>query len=412
MNKIHGGMRLLAAAVLCWALALTAAFAQQAVARGSVKMEDGSPVAKALVSVEATSGTKPLLNAKTAKDGSFIFPFVESDTYRFAVEKEGLLIKSISVKILLPNKQEESAYSSDVGALQQLPEFRLGMSRAAEIEFVMVPKSYFADAIVVMGDEEATKKLSEANDLAIARRFEESNAILKELVEQNRENSKVCYLLGSNAYALGDMDEAMKWFERTQELDAEQPGLHAHLGSIAHERGDLEQALAEYERELEISPQASVIAVNRAVLLVELDRKEEAIEAFKQVVEINPGETAAYSELAALYLDLGREDEAAAVLQKLDELGSTDPAMWFNIGAGHSNRDEYDEAEAAYRKALEIDPNFAEAVREMGYLFIRKGDHEAAVSQFERYLKLKPAAADSGDIRALIDALRKQRGGE
>jgi tetratricopeptide (TPR) repeat protein len=401
-------MRFVLLLMLGLALSGSALMAQHAAVKGVVKMEDGSPVAKAVVALQTGADGIVAAEAKTKKNGSFMLPFVKSGTYKFTVKKEGLLIKSLTVNILLPNKQYESEYSSEVGALQRLPEFRVGMSRTAEVEFVMVPKSYFAGVMVVPGDEEATKKLSEANDLAIARRFEESTAILMELVEQDKATSKAYYILGSNAFAMGKMDEALKWFELTLEQDPEQPGLHAHLGSIAHERGDLEQALEEYQKEIEITPQATVMVVNRAVILVELGRTEEAIEAFRKVIDLSPGETAAYSELASLYLSLGRDEEAAEVLKALEATGDPDPALWFNIGAGLSNRDQYDQAEAAYLKALAINPEFADAIREIGYLLLRKGDQQDALQRFDQYLEARP---DDADVKALRDALAQQLGG-
>jgi tetratricopeptide (TPR) repeat protein len=405
MNGTRGRLRFVLLLVLGLALSSSAVMAQHAAVKGVVKMEDGSPVAKAVVGLEVGTEGTVVMEAKTKKNGSFILPFVKSGTYKFTAKKEGLLIKSLTVNVLLPNKQYESEYSSDVGALQQLPQFRVGMSRTAEIEFVMVPKNYFAAVMVVPGDAQATAKLSEANDLAIARRFEESSALLMELVEQDKATSKIYYILGSNAFAMDNIDEAAKWFGLTLELDPEQPGLHAHLGSIAHQRGELEQALEEYRKELEISPQLHVLMVNRAVILVELGRTEEAIEAFRKVIETNPGEQAAYSELAGLYLSLGRDEEAAEVLEALEETGEADPALWFNIGAGLSNRDQYDQAEAAYLKALAIDPEFADAIREIGYLLLRKGDQQGALQRFDQYLEMQP---DAADVKALRDALAKQ----
>lgn len=411
MYLLHETTRRVWLSVLGLALVVAPARAQHSTVRGTVALEDGSPVAKAVVEANPTSGGTSIQQAKTKKSGRFALPFVEYGTYRFAATKDGLLVRSISVKITDSSKRTESDYSSEVGALQQFPEFRVRPGRTVQIDFVMVPDSYFADAIVVAGDESATRELNEANDLAIARKFDESNAILEKLVEQGKTNAKIFYLLGFNAYAQKRTQDAMKWFEKTLELDPDQPGLHAHLGSLAHEQGDPERALELYEKELAISPEATVVAVNRAIILAELGRSDEAVAAFEKVVGLDPDEAAAYSELATLYLDAGREDDAARALQRLEELGQADPALWFNIGANLANRDLYERAEQAFRKALEIEPDFALAIRELGYLAIRQGDPSSALERFERYLELNPGATDAGDVRALCDALKAQLGG-
>lgn len=411
MKQLHGMIRWSCFLMIGIAFAFTPALAQNATVQGTVKLEDGSSVAKAVVLVESTTGDRPTQQAKTKKSGRFALPFVQFGTYRFNARKDGLLIHSIAVTIVDGNKQTESEYSSEIGALQQLPAFRVRPGRTVNVEFVMVPSSYFADVMVIPGDESATRELNEANDLAIARKFDESNAILEALVEQGKTNAKVFYLLGANAYAQKRSGDAMKWFEKTLELDPDQPGLYAHLGSLAHEQGDPERALAMYDKELELSPQATVVAVNRAILLSDMGRTEEAMAAFEKVLELDPNDAAACSELATLYMGLGREDDAARLLAKLEQLGEADPALWFNIGAGFANRDLYEQAEQAFNRALAIDPEFAHAIRELGYLAIRQGDQQGALDRFERYLELRPDAADAGEVGALRDALKAQIGG-
>lgn len=410
MNRVQGLLRGLSAFVACVALSLPLAFGQHATVTGSVTLEDGSPVAKAVVTAVPTVEGKATRSIKTRKNGEYSLPFVEFGTYRFTAEQEGLLIKSIDVRITDANRQPQKEYSSDVDALQQLPEFRLGQEWSAEVKFVMVPRSYFADVMAVPGDVAATNALNEANDLTMAGKYDESTALLQKLVDEGTATSKAYYLLGSNAYAQHKTDEALRWFEKTLEADPEQPGLYAHLGSIAREQGDTERALAMYDRELELSPQATTVAINRAILLAEMGRTEEAIAAFEHVLELNPDETNAYSEMAILYLDQGRDEEAAAVLERLEQRGEPDPALWFNIGAGFANRNLNEQARDAYRKALAIDPDFADAVRELGYLSINEGDMAGAVGHLEKYLELRPAASDAEDIRALVEALRKQSG--
>jgi hypothetical protein len=99
MKGRNGAIRLMLLILLCLATSATTVLAQGASVKGVVKMEDGSAVAKAAVIAEPTEGGRPPKRAVTKKNGTFMLPFVDSDTYRFSAEKDGLLIKSISVKI-------------------------------------------------------------------------------------------------------------------------------------------------------------------------------------------------------------------------------------------------------------------------------------------------------------------------
>ncbi len=397
---------LLVPAVL-FVFVVTTAEAQRSQVKGLVTLEDGTPVSGATVHAQPTDGKARPQEAKTKKKGTFLMPFVGFGTYKFRADKEGLLMRSIDVQISLPDKRVELEHASEIGALQELPEYDVHAGRTVEIKFVMVPKSHFDDVMVVPGDKDATLRLNEANELSVAGSFAESSDILRGIVEAGEGTGEVYYLLGANAFAMGELEEARGWLEKTREVKPDQVGLHAHLAALAHEDGNDERAVELYAKEMEIAPETRVVAVNRAILLSQLERTDEAIEAFRKVIELDPQDVNAYSELAGLYLELGREDEAMAVLSELESIGEPDPALWYNIGANFSNRELDEQAEAAFRKALTIQPDFAEAVRELGYLCVRRGDLVTAVAEFERYLELRPAAADADQVRGIAEALKK-----
>ncbi len=398
---------LLVPAVL-FAFAATTVEAQRSQVKGLVTAEDGTPVAGATVYAQPTDGKARPQKAKTKKKGTFLMPFVGIGTYKFRAEKDGMLMSSMDVSIALADKRVEEEDTVEVGALQEVREYDIHSGRTVVIDFVMVPKSHFDDVMVVPGDKDATLKLNEANELSVAGAFAESSAILQGIVDAGEGTGEIYYLLGANAFAMGELNVSRGWLEKTLEVKPDQIGLHAHLAAIAHEDGDDERAVELYAKELEIAPETQVVAVNRAILLSQMGRTDDAVEAFRKVIELNPEDANAYSELAGLYLEQGREDEAMAVLSELESIGEPNPVLWYNIGANFSNRDLDDQAEAAYRKALTIQPDFAEAFRELGYLCVRRGDLAGAVAEFDRYLELRPAAADAEQVRGIAEALRKK----
>ncbi|MEJ2677978.1 MAG: tetratricopeptide repeat protein, partial [Gemmatimonadota bacterium] len=67
------------------------------------------------------------------------------------------------------------------------------------------------------------------------------------------------------------------------------------------------------------------------------------------------------------------------------------------------DRQEDEEASAAFRRVLELDAHNLVALRGLGDLAFRSGDHEAALGYFERLAELEPPDAE---LEALIDALR------
>lgn len=400
---------LVLATTLCL-LGSPGALAQQATVLAEVKLDDGSPVAGAQVLAVPTSAGKAQRQAKTKKSGTTTIPFLEFGSYRFRAEKKDLLMKYVKVRVLWRN-QEETAWESEIGPLQEVPEFQIQPGREVFCEFTLVSKDYFAAGLTIPGDQAATQKFEEANRLSNDGQYAESSKLLEEIVETGEATANVYYVLGRNAFALKQYDDAEKWLVKTLEVNPAQKGAAAQLGSIAYERGDREAALGYFARELENSPDMVAVAINMGVIQAELGRVDEAIATFEKVIEMSPGDPASYSELAALYMEREEYGKAQQLLQKMEEFARPDPALWFNIGATFSNRDQYEEAAAAYQKALEIDPDFADAHRELGYLKVREGKQAEALQHFAQYLEMRPDAPDADEVRAVRDALAKAAAG-
>ncbi len=84
-----------------------------------------------------------------------------------------------------------------------------------------------------------------------------------------------------------------------------------------------------------------------------------------------------------------------------------DPRAFFLLGElyrepGGQHSDE--KARESYHRAIELKPAYAAAFRGLGLLEYRSGNKAAAKKNFERYLALKPSAADRDYIRQYIRA--------
>lgn len=384
--------------------AASPASAQYISVEGEVVLEDGTPVEGATVVVEPARAGKATRTATTKKKGTFKMGAVEFGDYRFRAEKDDLLVGHVDFEVFR-NKQPERTESFDVGPDQNVPEFRIEPGRDVRLKFTMVGKDHFAGILSIPGDAEASQKLVEANNALSAGRFEEALTGLQEVAASSDPDANVEYLTGRALFALGRKDEAVGHFEKALELNPEMSGPNAQIGAIAYEAGDKERAAEYFGRESVNSPGEISLLINKAMILSEIGKTDEAIVAFEKVIEAAPTEGPAYAELANLYQAAGREDEAVAVLERMEQVAAPDPALWFNIGAGFANRELMDQAENAYRKALELDPTFPQAIRELGYVLLQKGDQAGALEQFRSYLQVAPGAADAEVVQGLADYL-------
>ena len=87
---------------------------------------------------------------------------------------------------------------------------------------------------------------------------------------------------------------------------------------------------------------------------------------------------------------LGRIQEAIPVLQAVAEADPTRWRAWNALGQAHDRRDQFEDAQAAYRQALWAAPNHAGLHNNLGFSLLSQGRHEAAVDSFLRAVELDP----------------------
>ena len=59
---------------------------------------------------------------------------------------------------------------------------------------------------------------------------------------------------------------------------------------------------------------------------------------------------------------------------------------------------------------MELEPNFSSAFYQTGLVSIKKGDLKGALLYFEEFLKMEPNAAEAGQVKTMIEELKKQIG--
>jgi adenylate cyclase len=76
-------------------------------------------------------------------------------------------------------------------------------------------------------------------------------------------------------------------------------------------------------------------------------------------------------------------------------LAWTHVSAWINpLDGDHLNPAALDRAYHLARKAVQLDPNLPQAHADLGFVLVRRGQHEAAVAEFERSMALNPNFTD------------------
>lgn len=150
-------------------------------------------------------------------------------------------------------------------------------------------------------------------------------------------------------------------------------------------------------------------AFSRGKDLFMRNKPQEAAACFENVVAGESAPVQAFMYLGMVYEQLDRPDEAIEIYQRvLDQAGDLRANVANNIGNVYFDKGSIDEAETWYTRAIEEDQGFPAAYLGRANVRLKKGDLQAAVGDYEQYLRLDTRAPQRADIERLTAYIRAE----
>jgi arylsulfatase A-like enzyme/Flp pilus assembly protein TadD len=204
----------------------------------------------------------------------------------------------------------------------------------------------------------------------------EAEAVLKKGAEDNPRNYKLAIEYGIVLTEAGRNDEALAVLQKASGLIDWDPELWNYIGVAYYNKGDLEKALKAYEKALSLDPKYALVLANLGTVHFSLgmrDRDRESIrraaDYFQQAVEADPGYAGGYNGLGAIRSLSGDQEGAIQ----------------------------------AWSKAVELDPDHRFALYNLGKAYLDQGDKAKALVLLKRYKDRYYRTLSAAD-RASLDA--------
>jgi len=261
---------------------------------------------------------------------------------------------------------------------------------------------FFAVSIVLSGCSTTSTVGDQGNNSESFSDLDEFYDGESELIYSNKElpeTAKEIITLGDAALARGKIDEALYQYVKAIDLDNNSDIALYKIGDIHSKRGNTEKAKKAYEMVLKINPDHVGAHEGLGQLLLGKRKYDEAryhlTKAEANGAAIN---WRIYNSLGVIS-DLEKDYKQAIIhYQKALTLQPELPLILNNMGYSRYMLGDWDSAEKYYRKAVQNDQYFERAWRNLGLLYIRKGNYEEAVSAFTQIESLHEAYNDVGYI--------------
>jgi len=170
--------------------------------------------------------------------------------------------------------------------------------------------------------------------------------------------------------------------ELTQEQKNAADALAAfQRGAELFQEKKTDEALQEFQKAIDLKPDFAEAYINKGILLFQIMKDEEAEKAILKALEFKPEEAKAQEVLANINFE-----QAKTLLQN----------------------DKVDEALEKLRAVLNIRPDYPYLGLLLGYAYNKKGMKDEAVKYFELFLRQEPNSPQAGQVKALLDKLKKK----
>ena len=134
-----------------------------------------------------------------------------------------------------------------------------------------------------------------------------------------------------------------------------------------------------------------------------------AIKDFNKGISLDPSYGRLYYNRGVSYIGLHLNDLALKDYSKAISLDTTDPLFYNSRGCLYTDLyAKYDSGIHDFKKALQLNPDFFDAIDNLGLAYFKKGDLDNAITQYNISLVRKPSGGKTYYLRALVYAAKKE----
>lgn len=160
------------------------------------------------------------------------------------------------------------------------------------------------------------------------------------------------------------------------------------LGDVAVDRGEVEEAMKHFQRAIDTDPGIAAPYMHAAMLqLIAFDDPEAAVELAEEALALADEEDEYLDALvlkAEAQLAAGDEDEARETLSELPPTPLPDATLHARAGILYLGLDDLDQAEHHLRAVLTLDANNTDALHGLGLIHEAREDSERAIEIFQK----------------------------
>jgi len=234
-----------------------------------------------------------------------------------------------------------------------------------------------------------------ANQLQAQGNLQQSEHLLRQILQQQPQHPFALHLLGVIAYQAGKLPQAAELVQHALTLNGQVALFHANLCEILRQLKQLTPAITHGESATALDPNMAMAHSNLGIAY--FDRKEyDKAEACQQrALAIEPNFAPSLNNLGSVWRERGDHEKALDLYRKAAAANPNYLEPLNNLGALLLEEDRIPEAEEVLRKALQLNPNYPESLCNMGGVHLAQEENELALEHYRKALALRPVYVEA-----------------
>ena len=221
-------------------------------------------------------------------------------------------------------------------------------------------------------------------------------SLWKDAVKKSPYSSRPYANLGKAYYDKGEIDLALKYFKKSNELSDLNVTTHYNLGNVYMDKGQLDLSEEEYNLAIIINPDYYAAYFGLGSIQSQTGRLDEAEKNYLTAINIRSTRIAqgeqypiARINLGEVYGKMGRFKEA--IKQSKIALKSIPNSFkaYYNIGTANMKLGNLEKAKKAFLACLKIQPKFKNALFNLAFVYQKLDQFDKSNQYFSKFLEIQ-----------------------
>ncbi len=227
-------------------------------------------------------------------------------------------------------------------------------------------------------------------ELITSREYKEARKLISDELDKKPDDVELNKLMGLCCINLNKLPEALKYFLKVLEYDADNTVALYYVSVINLDCGQFEKAEKFLTRLIELREDYLDAYKSLCIAYIKQKKYDKVFELEQRMIKINPEDVQIFDILSSAALESGRDEEAVTNLVRAVVLAPENPKYYNKLGLAYFKTGKTKKAVEMYKKSLKLNPDSTSALYNIGVAYFQVEDFEKSYKNLKKAYDIEP----------------------